>query len=200
MMKTLSKVDDATIRANLRYWYDQATLQDVKDAMKWYKDANRFCKRVGKQYDISPYTVASVVSALSPRNRWEQNKVDAQHLIEAFTKGLTSEDIKVCTFNKNKTRAFDILENGFDIPINSIKTHSFAMNVGLLSKDHITLDSWMARACLSRTADECLAVTFTDVQYRRVEAIVAEMAHEQGLTGYQYQSVIWIAVRKYWRS
>jgi hypothetical protein len=48
------------------------------------------------------------VSALSPNNRWERNKVDAKAVLRAVRDGVDCADVKVCTYDANKRKAFEI--------------------------------------------------------------------------------------------
>ena len=66
------------IKRNLDYFFNLATPEQIKEGKRWYKDAHQFCQDVAKEYNVTPLQVASVVSALSPRNRWEQNLKDGK--------------------------------------------------------------------------------------------------------------------------
>ena len=63
-----------------------------------------------------------MIAALSPRNKWSRNVIDAENLIEAFTRDSESAvNIKVCTFNKNKEKALKILENKDDFFVDTTR-------------------------------------------------------------------------------
>ena len=74
------------------------------------------------------------------------------------------------------------------------------MNVGLLSPDHITIDKWHIRACLTQPKHGIVDTveTVTDKQYRRVEAITAQLAKSCGLKGYEFQAILWVAIKQKW--
>jgi hypothetical protein len=200
MKKTVTNTDDGQIRSNLLAWFNHATEQNRKDGMLWYSEAQTFCHDLAKEFGISPYICASVVSCLSPNNKWERNKIDARTVIVAHKAGLQPESVKVCTYNANKAKAFRVLSEGEAIAASAPKTHSFAMNVGLLSPDHITIDKWHIRACITKPADGIVATveSVTDKQYRRIEAITAEIAKDCGLKGYEFQAILWIAIKQAW--
>jgi len=208
MKKSVTKLTDQEISANLRAWYLHAEKHPTEDILKqgkeWYKDAQAFTKKIAKQYVIDSYSVAGVVSALSPNNRWERNKVDAEAVINAWALGLSPDDIKVCTYGANKRKAFAILNGEIEITAKSPKTHAFAMNVGLNSPDHITIDKWHLRACVTRPSDgvtDCVE-SCTAVQYRRLEAITAQclngLTPKRVMKGYQLQAIIWVTIKKVW--
>jgi len=140
---------------------------------------------------------------LSPNNKWERNKIDTITVIEAYFNNLSPVDVKVCTYNQNKNKAFDILYGVKSITENSPKTHAFSMNVGLLSPSHITIDKWHIRACLSRPTDKsntALQESISERQYRRIERITAKLASDHNLKGYEIQAIIWLAIRNAWKN
>ena len=89
--RTVAKITDQDIYNNLESWYKASTRTNRKDGKNWYKDAQTFCKDISKKYKVDPYIVASVVSALSPNNKWERNKIDAEALIGCYTSGKFTE-------------------------------------------------------------------------------------------------------------
>ena len=95
-------------------------------------------QKIAKKYDLDIYKVAQVISALSPRNKWEQNLKDADKVCEAFALGLHPTDIKVCTFHSNKFKAFNILASNTQITNNSLKTFNFVNNIAYLNNDFLT--------------------------------------------------------------
>ena len=200
MKKTVTKTSDRQIRANLTAWFEGATEKNREDGMAWYREAQTFCHGLAKQFEISPYICASVVSCLSPNNKWQRNKIDAKTVIVAHLNGISPESVKVCTYNNNKYKAFRVLNEGEAIAASAPKTHSFAMNVGLLSPDHITIDKWHIRACLTQPKHGIVDTveSVTDKQYRRIEAITAEVAKSHGLKGYEFQAILWIAIKQTW--
>lgn len=197
-MKNLSvtKYSDTKIKNRLNYWFGLATKEEIEQGKNWYKDAQDFAQYLSKKYSIDSYVCASVISALSPNNKWERNKFDAEEVIKAHLKGIPAEEVKVCTYSANKEKAFGILE-GKVITEKSPKTHAFAMNVGLLSSEHITVDKWHLRACLTKEKTDVVE-SCTSVQYRRVEKITSQLAKERGLKGYEFQAIIWVTIKNNW--
>ena len=142
MKRSVKDLSDRQITNRLVAWFNESTEQERTDGMLWYKEAQMFVKHCAETYNIEPYKVAGVVSALSPNNKWERNKYDAVTVIKAHLSDIPPDDVKVCTYNANKKKAFEILRGNTEITAKSPKTHSFAMNVGLMSPDHITIDKW----------------------------------------------------------
>lgn len=199
-IKSIAKTSDLKIKNSLRRWFHESSVAQRNAGFDWYKSAQLFVRTIAAKYDLSSYKVAGVVSALSPNNKWFQNKKDAVTVIEAFIAGNDATSVKVCTYHANKYRAFDILA-GDRVDGHGHKTHSFAMNVGLLSPSHITIDKWHIRACLAHLDTDPssdIQQSIAPNQYRRVEAITAELALELGLKGYELQAIIWITIREAW--
>ena len=196
MKLSITNYSDTKIKNRLNYWFSLATEQEIKDGKNWYKESQEFSKYLSETYNIDIYVCASVISALSPNNKWQRNKIDAETVIKAHLNGISQDSIKVCTYNANKIKAFRILK-GELITEKSPKTHSFAMNVGLLSSDHITIDKWHLRACLTKVKTDVVE-SCTNVQYRRIEKITSQLAKENGLKGYEFQAIVWVTIRNHW--
>jgi len=199
MNKSVVSESNSDIRKHLSSWLLFATKEQIKDGIEWYKDAQDFCKYLSEKYDISVYVAATVVSCLSPNNKWARNKLDAENLILYFLKGRKLEDLKVCTYNNNKAKAWRAMQ-GEIISEKAPKTHAFAMNVGLLSSEHITIDKWHLRACLTEPSDGIVKCTesCTIIQYRRIEQITAQIAKDNNLKGYELQAIIWVTIKQKW--
>lgn len=199
MKNSVVKHSDSVIQANLLRWFELASDEQIKNGKNWYVDAMNFASYLAEKYDIDKYIAATVISALSPNNKWERNKVDAEAVIKAFQNGILPESIKVCTYNANKLKAFNALD-GQLISEKSPKTHAFSMNVGLNSADHITIDKWHLRACVIKPKEgiqEC-SESCTNVQYRRIEKITALLAKKLGLKGYELQAIVWVTIKDAW--
>ena len=197
---SVASASDAQIKASLRAWIRGASAKNTANGLAWYGEAQAFCQSLAKEFDLPAYIVASVVSMLSPNNKWERNKIDARAVIIAWQNGLGAESVKVCTYTINKLKAFRTLNEGERIASSAPKTHAFAMNVGLLSSEHITIDKWHIRACLVKPKDGVTDTveTVTAKQYRRIEAITAQIAKESGLKGYEFQAIVWVTIKESW--
>lgn len=92
--------------------YNLSTLSDRNQGLNWYARALAFAKELHLQYAIETETIVGVIAALSPRNRWERNMIDAESMIKVYCNGGTYDDLlqlKVCTFNSGKIKAAAIL-------------------------------------------------------------------------------------------
>jgi hypothetical protein len=199
MKKSIMNYSNTKIKNNLKRWFETAKEQDVLNGKNWYKEAQDFSEYLSLKYNLDTYTCATIISCLSPNNRWERNKVDAEAVIVAHKNGIAPESIKVCTYTTNKLKAFRCLD-GEMIGENAPKTHAFAMNVGKLSTDHVTIDKWHLRTCMIRPSEgiQPCVETLTAKQYRRVERVTSELAKEFNLKGYEFQAILWVTIKNKW--
>lgn len=199
MKKSITKSENGTIKRNLRKWYRCATQDQKLAGLRWYEDAQDHSKLIADTFDIDRYVSAQVISALSPNNKWNRNKIDAFNVVRCWKDGDDFESVKVCTYSTNKQKAFDILNGKVSIEKTAPKTHSFGMNIGYLSPDHVTIDKWHIRACLCSPMEQSKVVeTLTEKHYKRVEKLTVELAREYNIKGYEFQAIVWIAVREGW--
>ncbi len=98
--------------------YHLANAADRADGGQWYGAAYRVCDAIAAQYGVHVNTVAGVVAALSPRNRWGRNIADAENLVKLYTAGGTdaAASCKVCTFASGKRKALQILAENIANP------------------------------------------------------------------------------------
>jgi hypothetical protein len=88
-----------------------ASLTEIQEGACWYSDALQFCHTIAEKHGLSAETVAGVVAALSPQNRWERNMLDAERLIDLYILGGedAAKEYKVATYGINKDKALKIL-------------------------------------------------------------------------------------------
>lgn len=92
-----------------------ASEADIHEGKEWYRRAYELARRLMATYDVTLGQAVGVIAALSPNNKWERNCQDAESLIKAYWVGADPLLVKVCTFNKNKQKAIDILNLSTDV-------------------------------------------------------------------------------------
>ena len=193
-MKQRTKNELRKISSNLDYFFNIATNEEIKQGLAWYKQANKFCVDTAKQYNTTPLIVASVVSALSPRNKWEQNLKDAKKVFKAIKEGKSPEEIKVCTFHNNKFKAFELAKENIYITEQSPKTFNFVRNIAHLDPTSLTIDIWHIRACLKQFKSIGNA-QIGKVAYKQIKELTIKKAQKLGLKGFEYQAILWLSVQ-----
>ena len=193
-MKKLNKYQLKKVSKNLDYFLNLATNQDIKSGKEWYKVANKFCKDNATKYNTSPLVVASIVSALSPRNKWNNNLKDAIKVLQAVQDGKQPEEIKVSTFHKNKFKAFNIAKGLQEITEDSRKTYNFVRNIAHLDPQALTIDIWHIRACLKQFKSIGSA-SIGKTAYEQIKSLTINKANKLGLKGYELQAIIWLSIQ-----
>tara|TARA_R110000744_G_scaffold122155_1_gene227106 strand:+ start:1958 stop:2578 length:621 start_codon:yes stop_codon:yes gene_type:complete len=198
-MRKLEQKQIRAIKRNLNYFFNNATNEQINQGIEWYEIANKEANKIAKKYNLEVYKVAQVISALSPRNKWEQNIKDANKLCEAYTVGLHPTDIKVCTFHSNKFKAFNILASNVQITNNSLKTYNFVNNIAYLSSEHVTVDIWHLRACFKNNI-KINSANIGKIAYKQIKDITINIANKLGLKPYDLQAIIWISTQNYFNN
>ena len=190
-MKQLNDIQLAEVNSNLDNYFSLATDGDIDNGIAWYKQAHYICKALSEQYNVPIAAVASIVSALSPRNKWDQNIKDTKTVLNAIHYNLSPDDIKVCTFHKNKRKAFLLGQGKAEITEASLKTFNFVKNIADLDEGYVTIDVWHLRACFGKTIKN----TPTPAVYAQIKELTINKAKEKGLKGFEYQAIIWNSVK-----
>lgn len=190
-MKALTQDQLATVEKNLDTYFGLATQDDVEAGLEWYTQANKIATSLAKKYSVPTETVAAIISALSPRNKWTQNIKDTITVLNAIHNNLSPEQVKVCTFNKNKIKAFLLAKNQAQITIKSPKTFSFVKNIASLDPNYITIDVWHLRACFNKTITSSL----TQKAYDQLKELTINKANKHGLKGFEYQAIVWNSIK-----
>lgn len=174
-----------TYKKNIRRVYKSVKLENIESGMGWYWEARKWAKVVSKEYNIPLYKVVGILSALSPRNRWERNKLDTVSIIK---KG---KNATVATFNPNKAKALRILkceESEVLEILNGMKTKSFYSNIYNAVDHEVTIDIWAMRVV-------GLSTSLTSKRYKDIAEAFKVVAKELDIMPKQLQALTWEAVR-----
>lgn len=190
-LKALTKYQRSKVRANLREIFNSATEADIFGGRTWYDSAHKICLDYALEFGTTTERVAQVMSALSPNNKWERNIIDTKTVLTAVRDQVAPEDVKVCTFHSNKYKAFAIARGELSILSTSPKTFAFVRNIGALDETKVTIDLWHLRACFGVTVEGGLTLK----RYRELERLTIDEAKKVGLKGYEFQAIVWEALR-----
>ena len=94
--------------------YFQSNTLDRQMGAQWYHNAYEVCVTLGEKYGFCPNTVAGVIAALSPNNKWERNVEDAEAMLRAYCYDLPWDSVSVCSYSANKDKAQTIIEMMLD--------------------------------------------------------------------------------------
>ena len=193
-MRKLNKYQLKKVSKNLDYFFNLATNKEIASGKDWYKVANKFCIDNAIKYNTEPLIVASIVSALSPRNRWENNLKDTIKVLQAVQDGKQPEQIRCSTFHKNKFKAFNIAKGLQEITEDSLKTYNFVRNIAHLDSQALTIDIWHIRASLKQFKSIGNA-SIGKTAYEQIKSLTIKKAQKLGLKGYELQAIIWLSIQ-----
>ena len=180
---------------------DLATAGETVEGMTWYQRANQAAITLADRYEITEEQAAGVIAALSPRNKWERNLIDAENLIAAYVAGGAEacDDVKVCTFGKNKAKAVEILETAF------ADGGVFMILSGPKLKEFYSCIRGLEDVCIDGHA---YSIWFGDrVTLAKVPSIGKKLraeikkdylavAKKNNLKGFEVQAITWVAHRR----
>ena len=114
---------------------------ELQHGAHWYADALAACETIAQSCGLPTSTIAGVVAALSPNNKWQRNVIDADNICRLYTLGGYDDaaQCKVSTFNANKTKALQILSG--ELPLNvlgGLKVRAFYNSI--VGHDDVCVD------------------------------------------------------------
>ena len=187
---------------NIKAIYELATAAERVDGKAWYGVANCIAKTIADQYGIHPAEAAGVLAALSPRNKWSRNVVDAEALVAAYVAGGAEQArlTKVCTFGANKAKAIRILEAGVitDADVLAILSgpklsefYSCIVGISDVCIDGHAYCVWTG----GRTNLKDVPAIGVKIR-KQIKADYREAAEDLGLTASALQAITWCAWRR----
>ena len=180
---------------------DLASVAEQSEGLSWYQRANLAAVRLADQYEISIDTAAGVIAALSPRNKWERNLIDAENIIAAFkAAGYDAcEEVKVCTFGANKKKALDILlysatgELIKEILSGPKLQEFFACIIG---EDDVCIDGHAYSIWFGDRVTLANVPSIGKKLRAEIKKDYLAVAKKNNLTGYEVQAITWVAHRR----
>lgn len=61
------------VNSILRF-FNAATANEVKEGLRWYAEANTYCRELAARFNIPVQVVAGIIAAYSPQTGWQENK------------------------------------------------------------------------------------------------------------------------------
>lgn len=125
-------------------------------------------------------------------------------MITAFVSGLTIDDVKVCTFNPNKQKAWKVLQGiDFEELVTANKTLNFFLNILDPSEEYVTIDSHQINAGIygfqrmptGIDSKNHKVIKLNDTAYYMWADVIAELADKYSITPCQFQAVVWTVYR-----
>lgn len=181
-----------------------ASEAEKHEGLSWYGRANIVANRLATSYDVNGglVTVAGVIAALSPNNRWERNVADAERLIKAYCLGEEIDAIKVCTFNKNKDKALAILNGVTPLDVlGGNKVRAFYECIAYPTSDAVCVDGHAYSIWLGERVPTTKTPSISDKLYSRIAddyRLAAKQINEitkEFYSASQVQAITWVTWR-----
>lgn len=179
----------------------QASEAERHEGLSWYSRAQQVARRIADSNDdICHRTVAGVIAALSPNNRWERNVTDAESLVKVFTCGGDCDALKVSTFGKNKDKAIAILKGADPLDVlGGNKVRAFYQCI--LNEDAVCVDGHAYSVWLGQRVPTTKTPSISDKLYDKIASDYRLATEEiNRITGdfywpCQIQAITWVAWR-----
>ena len=187
---------------NIKAIYELASAAEIADGKAWYGVAKSIAVVLADQYGIPANQAIGVLAALSPRNKWTRNVVDAESLISAYVAAGPEQArlTKVCTFGANKEKAIKVLESGLEtLPtaldiLSGPKLREFASSIAGLDEVCIDGHAW----CIWQGSRVTLADVpkITTKAREQIKKDYRKAAADLGVTPAACQAVCWVTWRR----
>lgn len=171
-------------------YYNLATKIERASGITWYADALAECEMLASLYTLPVTTVVGMVAALSPRNRWATNVLDAEQVI------VNGENASVHTFQANLAKAVRILngEHPTDV-LRGNKVCAFYHCLCLDETDTVCVDGH-AYGVACGFGERIQVKTVTAAAYERISTVYVNTANHLGLEPRQLQATTWLTYRR----
>lgn len=171
--------------------YRSATPEQVLAGEEWYEVARNEAKRLAKLYSVSYRCAAGVIAVLSPRQKWEQNKLDAAAILRAATSGSRIKP-KVAAYGANARKAWRIAKGESPASVlGGPKVNAFYRNI-CGDYNGVTVDVWASR--VAEPYNHSFAGR--QAQYDAIAEAYTNVALELGTWPAFVQAVCWVTIRK----
>ena len=195
MTKQATLIDHERMIYNIISVYRDADETQHAEGLLWYDNAQKAAYRIALKYDVPVYIAVAVIAALSPNNKWSRNLINADALIGAFVNGDGIDAVKVCTYNKMKQKAWDILAarpdyDGAKRMLKGQKITSFFCDI--MGEFNVTIDGHARNIAYGERVslkDDRSNIGIRE--YRALQAAYEAAAERLGLMPYQLQAITW---------
>jgi hypothetical protein len=126
--------------SNIVSTYHRATPNQLEQGAQWYDNAREYAATLAAGSIYSLEQVACVIAALSPKQDWNVNKVNARRCVEAHTRGEELPSVHYPVQVAKARRALEGYESTLTI-LSGPKETAFYNNI-IGSTTHVTIDRW----------------------------------------------------------
>lgn len=186
-----TKLSKPELVKQIHAYYNLSTDQERVNGMNWYAKAYSDCAGLAHTYGLPVNTVVGIVAALSPRNKWERNMVDAEQVI------LHGEQATVCTFHANKTKAVRMIngEEPLDVLAGN-KVRAFYNDILYHNTTPMVCVDSHAYAVATGYGERIQVKVIPDDDYALVSDAYTGLSQALCIRPCQLQAITWLTYRR----
>jgi len=182
--------DCDVIESNLRQCYEQISMRDFTDGMRWYAEARQVAQvmsaHIGEKITIEQ--AAAVIAVLSPAQKWERQSREMVRIVDLWHKGHDWRNVRY-GFKRNLAKAWRIMD-GDPTALVGYKVQAFWQNI-IGCMDYVTVDRWSLRVAIGHTV-----TTVKPVDYPVLVQCFRKVAKQVGLSPRDLQAILWVWARR----
>jgi hypothetical protein len=185
---------------NINKVLDSALPSDFVEGAAWYREARLWAYGVSKRHGVSLRKVCAMLAALSPRSKWERNKIDCESIIIALS---TNTALPKCsTYGAMVRKAINIFNaktdsvDGMTLLLNGPKITAFFLNIYDCNSQRVTVDTWIHLVSLGEYLSVEDRPALTKKDYQLIESIISETAKAKNVPAPVLQAVLWVAFKR----
>lgn len=189
---------------NILAVFFQASEAEIQRGKCWYSTAFDTAKAIASRYSLpgGVDTVAAVIAALSPNNRWERNVRDAEALIRVYSIGGEVDAVKVSSYSANKEKAIRILKGEPPLEVlGGYKVRAFYHCIAQHNSFDICIDGhafsiWTGQRVSTSKTPKISAKLYSEIceDYRKATMVINHVT-QSCYTAVQVQAITWIVWR-----
>ena len=189
--------------ANIVAMYNVATASTmVPDGAMWYHEAHVEATTL---FPDDVVRGAALLAALSPRNKWARNVVDAAAMATAFRVGgaAAAMEVKVCTFPAMKAKAIVVLslppgstEAAYAAILRGRKVTSFMRCIARRTPLEVCVDGHAVAIAEGHRIPLAKTPSLGAAKYAAYQAAYVEAGRQLGVQPCTAQAVTWVQYRK----
>jgi hypothetical protein len=178
----------------IRRWLELGKAAD----QNWYREANRWCRKMGRRYGHDYRKVAAILASMSPGTAWDRNKEETEAL-------LAGKEIEFTTYPHNVEKARKILDSPRQKDYIALvkprkdsgwKIGSFYRNITNPEENGpVTVDRHAIAICIGH-APTPKEQSITAYRYRCYAAAYQRAACEAGMLPHEVQAITWSEYRR----
>lgn len=168
--------------------------EQFEAGLNWYNEARDYCRMVSLETNRPFISVCAALAALSPRNKWDRNKLDLLELC----KGNKAHKFGTFKAMVNKANNCLLVDNYQDLvnELNGPKIIAFFDNIYNEDSQMVTVDFHMHHIGLGMVLAEDDRPNLSKAMYDDIQRTIEQIAFNNKLRPYELQAILWVTWRE----